>query len=243
MILCYPAYKGNAKLWWHFAIDSVLEEQVRKKNRTWTWEYIKEHRELCKTYADAHKERCASKKPSATVEATCSIAEQKLDLFNLILIRKRIQLEVDRLRQEEETKKESGSKSAWFGGWFGRGKKEEERTDIEKSIQAAMTPEEKKKLHKAIGYEDNMAPLELPEHYEAVHMRFTLKALEIGLYDDSKYGKTYDHGASDWHSLQTLMLVKLNMTTCTVKQRPAASALKYKSYNYIVFPCNNCSVL
>lgn len=199
---------------------------MRKKNRSWTWENIREHRELCKTYAEAHKERCASKKPSATVEATCSIAEQKLDLFNLILIRKRIQLEVDRLRQEEETKKGSDSKSTWFGGWFGRGKKEDDRTVLEMSIQAAMTPEEKKKLHKAIGYEDNMAPLELPEHYEAVHMKFTLEALEIGLYDDSEYCKTYGRGSFDLKSLQTLMLLKLNMTTCSVKQRPAASALK-----------------
>ncbi|XP_023292594.2 vacuolar protein sorting-associated protein 13 [Lucilia cuprina] len=220
------SYKGNARIWWKFAIHSVLEEQVRKKNRSWTWEHIKEHRELCKTYAEAHKERCASKKPSATVEATCTIAEQKLDLFNLILIRKRVQLEVDRLRQGEELKKEAIAKSSWFGGWFGRGKKnEDERSDLEISIQAAMTPEEKRKLHQAIGYEDNMAPLELPEHYEAIHMKFTLKALEIGLYDDSELCKTYGRGSVDWHSLQTLMLIKLNMTTCTVKQRPAASAI------------------
>lgn len=183
---------------------------------------------MCRTYAEAHKERCASKKPSATVEATCALAEQKLDLFNLILIRKRVQLEVDRLRQGEELKKEAVAKSSWFGGWFSRGKKnEDEHSDLEISIQAAMTPEEKRKLHQAIGYEDNMAPLELPEHYEALHMKFTLKALEIGLYDDSELVKTQGRGTSvDYHSLQTLMLIKLNMTTCTVKQRPAASAIK-----------------
>lgn len=218
-------YKGNAKIWWKFAIDSVLEEQIRKKNRSWAWDHMRQHRTLCKAYAEAHKERCSSKKPSATVEATCLIAEQKLDLFNLILIRKRVQLEVDRLRQGEE--KEQNCSKSWFSGWFGGGKKNDnDSTDIEKSIQAAMTPEEKRKLHKAIGYEDNMAPLQLPEEYEAVHMTFILKALEIGLYDDSDYCKKYGRGSVDWQSLQTLMLVKLNMTTCTIKQRPAASALK-----------------
>lgn len=230
-------YRGNAKLWWKFAIDSVLEEQVRKKVRSWTWEHIKQHRSLCKAYAEAHKERCISKKPSATVEASCLIAEQKLDLFNLILIRKRVQLEVDRLKQGDESKDQKCGKS-WFSGWFGGGKKNvNESSDIEKSIQAAMTPEEKQKLHKAIGYEDNMAPLELPEEYEAVHMKFTLKALEIGLYDDSEFCKKHGKGPVDLHSLQTLMIVKLNMTTCTVKQRPAASALKYVLY-FFFFICN-----
>ncbi|XP_058986884.1 intermembrane lipid transfer protein Vps13 [Musca domestica] len=215
-------YKGNAKTWWKFAITAVLEEQIKKKNRSYTWEHIKEHRQLCRTYAESHKERCLTKKPSATLEETCALAEQKLDLFNLMLIRKRIQLEVDRVRQSEETKKENTKKAGWFGGWFGGGKKndDDEQVDLVSSIQAAMTPEEKKKLHKAIGYEDNMAPLQLPEHYEAVHMKFTLGAFEIGLYDDSE-----GPGAVDYHSLQTIMLLKLNTTTCTVKQRPGANAI------------------
>ncbi|XP_059226468.1 intermembrane lipid transfer protein Vps13 [Stomoxys calcitrans] len=216
-------YKGNAKIWWHFAITSVLEEQIKKKNRSYTWEHIKEHRQLCRTYAESHKERCLSKKPSATLEETCALAEQKLDLFNLMLIRKRIQLEVDRVRQSEETKKENTKKAGWFGGWFGGGGKKDDnddQVDLVSSIQAAMTPEEKKKLHKAIGYEDNMAPLQLPEHYEAVHMKFTLSSFEIGLYDDS-----VGPGAMDYHSYQTIMLLKLNTTTCVVKQRPGANAL------------------
>lgn len=201
-----------------------MEEQIKKKNRSYTWEQIKEHRQLCRTYAEAHKERCLTKKPSATLEETCSLAEQKLDLFNLMLIRKRIQLEVDRVKQSEETKKENTKKAGWFGGWFGGGKKDDndDQVDLVSSIQAAMTPEEKKKLHKAIGYEDNMAPLQLPDYYEAVHMKFTLNSFEIGLYDDSD-----GPAAVDYHSLQTIMLLKLNTTTCVVKQRPGANAIRY----------------
>lgn len=155
------------------------------------------------------------------------MAEQKLDLFNLIVIRKQVQLEVDRLRQGEELKKEAKSKSSWFSGWFSGAKKEEDDTsELQLSIQKAMTPEEKRKLYSAIGYEDNMVPLELPDYYEAIHMKFTLKALEVGLYDDSDICRKYGAGSVDWHSLQTLMLIKLNMTTCTIKQRPAASAIR-----------------
>lgn len=227
-IFIISAYKGNAKTWWHFAITSVMEEQIRKKNRSYTWENIQEHRRICRLYAEAHKERSLSKKPSATVELTCNLAEQKLDLFNLMLIRKRIQLEVDRVRQEVETKKETTKKAGWFGGWFGGGggnkNADDDNPDLASSIQAAMTPEEKMKLHKAIGYEDNMAPLQLPEHYEAVHMKFTLQSFEIGLYDDEY--KKYGSESVDWHTLKTLMLLKLNMTTCTVKQRPAANAIR-----------------
>lgn len=50
--------------------------------------------------------------------------EQKLDLFNLVLIRKRVQIEVDKIRKDEESKQ--SQKSGWFGGWFGGGRKTED---------------------------------------------------------------------------------------------------------------------
>lgn len=176
-----------------------------------------------------------NKKPSATLEETCTLAEQKLDLFNLILIRKRVQLEVDRVRQDVEAKKGATKQASWFGGWFSGGNKNEkdDHPDLASSIQAAMTPEEKRKLHKAIGYEDNMAPLQLPEHYEAVHMKFSLQSFEIGLYKDEC--KNDISKSVDWHSWQTLMLLKLNMMTCTVKQRPAASAIRYNKDSELFF--------
>lgn len=39
-------------------------------------------------------------------------------MFNLILIRKRVHLEIERIKKEEMQKKEEKKKQGWFGGWY-----------------------------------------------------------------------------------------------------------------------------
>lgn len=107
-------------MWWKFAITCILEENVKRKQREWSWEHIKAHRELCLLYSGAYKEKELAKKPTATQVERVKMCEARLDLFNLVLIRNRVGLEVDRIKlKEEEEQKNKG----WFGGWFGGGKK------------------------------------------------------------------------------------------------------------------------
>lgn len=81
---------------------------------------MKAHRELCLDYAGAYKDKEMAKKPTSTQVEMVKMCEEKLDLFNLVLIRNRVGLEVDRIKlKEEEEQKNKG----WFGGWFGGAKK------------------------------------------------------------------------------------------------------------------------
>lgn len=78
----------------------------------------------------AYKETLLSAKPSATVIELCNLAEKKLDLFNLKLIRQRVFYEVRLYKEEMKTKKEEEKKSSgWFSGWFGT-KKSDPELDI-----------------------------------------------------------------------------------------------------------------
>lgn len=61
-----------------------------------------------------YKERETSKKPSKTLEESCKMLEEKLDLFNLLLIRQRVNIDIAKLRDSEPPQK-----SGWFGGWWG----------------------------------------------------------------------------------------------------------------------------
>lgn len=88
------AYKGNAKVWWKFAYNCIVETEIKRKKDNWSWLRIQEHRERCRQYADAHKSKLMTKKPAAAVVQTCEKFEEKLDLFNLLLIRQRVELEV-----------------------------------------------------------------------------------------------------------------------------------------------------
>lgn len=86
-------YRGHYKVWWKFAFDSVLHD-VRRRKKNWSWDHMLEHRNLCKSYADVYKTKMTAKKISGELTATCEFYEEKLDLFSLVVIRQRIELEV-----------------------------------------------------------------------------------------------------------------------------------------------------
>lgn len=87
-----------------------------------------------------------------------------------------------------------------------------------------MTPEEKAKMYKAIGYEENSQPKDLPIGYVALKMNFKLIALEIGLYQEVQLND--DQGSAlDYFNLPSIILLKFSMATATILQRPAADAI------------------
>ncbi|XP_017837309.1 vacuolar protein sorting-associated protein 13 isoform X2 [Drosophila busckii] len=218
-------YKGHAKQWWKFAITAVLEHDIRRVHRTWTWSYIKEHRERCNTYAEKYKERELSKKPPASLLAACTLLETELDLFNLLLIRQRVNIEIAKLREAAPEEK-----PGWFSGWWGGGggaKKEEagNEQNFARKFEAAMTAEEKAKLYNAIGYQENAHPQDVPESYEAIKLHFKLIALDIGLYQELEIDNNDTRKSYNYHDLPAIMLLKFNMATASITQRPAAEAI------------------
>lgn len=84
-----------------------------------------------------------------------------------------------------------------------------------------MTPGEREKLYKAIGYQEGAVPTELPENYVATNMKFELKMLEISVINDSN-SKTNLLELSE----NRVLLVQLKGVACELDQRPAAAALK-----------------
>ncbi|EDW02215.1 vacuolar protein sorting-associated protein 13 [Drosophila grimshawi] len=218
-------YKGHYREWWHFAITSVLEVDVRRSRRTWNWEYIKQHRERCNTYAEKYKEREQSKKPPQMLVETCNMLEQELDVFNLLLIRQRVNMEIAKSREAEPA--QSGG---WFSGWWGGGSNTQRsaaETDdnIVRKFEAAMTPEEKAKLYKAIGYEENVKPQDVPETYVAIIMNFKLIALEVGLYQELNNERSNASITNEISGLPSIMLLSFSMATAAITQRPAAEAI------------------
>lgn len=82
-----------------------------------------------------------------------------------------------------------------------------------------MTPAEKEKLFKAIGYHEDGVVTELPIEYVAVVAQFKLQMLEICIRDDSL--DKNDVTVSD-----TVMSYQIHGVSCQIDQRPAASGLK-----------------
>lgn len=125
------AYKGNAKIWWKFAYQCIMETEVKRKKNNWSWNHMLEHRIHCRKYADAYRLKLISKKISADVQKCCDYGEERLDLFNLILIRQRVDLEVEKSGKRHKEEKEKGG---WFGGWWSGNKKDEDSESGDKDI-------------------------------------------------------------------------------------------------------------
>lgn len=88
-------YKGHYKEWWQFAYKCVLEEDVLRRQRNWDWNHMLSHRQLCKDYASAYQNKLTCQgKVSTEHQCVLEKAEKTLDLFNLVVIRQQIELEV-----------------------------------------------------------------------------------------------------------------------------------------------------
>ncbi|KAJ8733309.1 hypothetical protein PYW08_001607 [Mythimna loreyi] len=209
-----PTYKRHYRLWWQFAYQCILEEEVRRRRRNWNWTHMLSHRQLCRDYAAVYQCKLTNR-GKVNTEQQCLIekAEKQLDLFNLVVIRQKIEMEVERLgKLEEEAKKARG----WFSGWWYGGSSRDddlaEGTAIMKQFEKAMTPDEKAKLFRAIDYQENTAPLHLPVEYVAIESYFKLDRLQLNVTDEVEVLKA------------CVDFVEVDM-----KQRPSANALRVEA--------------
>lgn len=113
------SYKGHYKEWWHFAYKCVLEEQVRRRRRDWSWGHICQYRNTCKEYKDLFFKQALKKNLNPDEKKRLEDCEKRLDLTNIVIIRQKIQLETERL----EKKQASAEKKSWFGWMWGSSSK------------------------------------------------------------------------------------------------------------------------
>lgn len=68
---------------------------MRRKKNNWSWDHMLSHRNQCRLYAEAYRTKLLSKKISTDTQKLCDAGEENLNLFNLFLIRQRVDLEVN----------------------------------------------------------------------------------------------------------------------------------------------------
>lgn len=206
-------YRGHYKDWWHFSYTCVLEEDVRRRRRNWDWTHMLSHRQLCKNYANAYQSKLSSRgKVNNDQQSVLDEAEKKLDLLNIVVIRQKIEMEVERLgKLEEEDKKSRGWFSGWWSGSSSKDDEHSEGTAIMKQFEKAMTPDEKAKLFRAIDYQENTAPLHLPTEYVAIESYFELDKLQLFVTDEKEV---------------EVLKACVDHVEVDMKQRPSANALR-----------------
>lgn len=81
-------------------------------------------------------------------------------------------------------------------------------------IKKELTPEEKKRLYKAIDFQENSAPIIYPETFVDKSVSFLLRSLEVELLDD------------DRTTAKQILLNTLTGVNCKVQTRVTASSIK-----------------
>ncbi|CAH2294187.1 vacuolar sorting-associated 13A isoform X1 [Pelobates cultripes] len=207
----------NALKWWKYAINGILEVNVKPGLHMWSWRHIRRHRQAVKRYKEIYKSKITTKKPLEDVLCVCEDYEKTLDIFNITLARQQAEVEACKsgLKIFKAGAKDDDSNSkGWFGwmwGWSGENPEKKVETKSG-GLQELMTPEEKAKLFAAIGYSETAVDPTLPKSYEAMIVCVKLLSMSVQLREDKGKPELINLAITD---LSTIL-----------KQRPGAQALK-----------------
>lgn len=204
--------KGHAKAWWKYAYNSVVGEYVRP----FSWKAIKEHRHFYRQYKELYMKRLQM--PNDTeIRVDVQMLEDKLNIANVLMAREEAKLEL--LRSEPNRAVPRKKEKGWWASWFGTEEVDaepEEEIEVigerERSFWSRLTPEEKEKLYEAIEYAD--ASAEVPEHYIAHKVNFTLANCTLSLIGSTKGGQ------------QEVLVATLTQFLTSLETRPGARAFK-----------------
>lgn len=199
---------NNAKIWWHFAYEAILEEQVRRRRRNWSLKHMHEHVLKVQAYKAQYKVKLQTKQSSEKLK----IFEDELDVFNITLARRQAELEVE--EQQLSAPKQSWISSWWYGG--DQTSVTPQTQDIAKQFEKAMTPAEKEKLYAAIGYQENTSAPIYPVTFVSKRMNFLLKNFSLAVHDEAR-------------SKTIVVQVLLDDMSASFEQRPRTEAVKLES--------------
>nr|XP_056721786.1 intermembrane lipid transfer protein VPS13C [Euleptes europaea] len=212
----------NARKWWKYAINSILEVHIRRYSHMWSWSNIRHHRQLLKSYKNVYKNKLTQAKVSEETQKQMQDLEKTLDVFNITLARQQAQVEIIRSGQKLLRKKSTdGEKKGggWFSGLWGKKepkkKEDEEELLAPETIDDLMTLEEKTKLFTAIGYSESSHNLALPKQYVAHVVSLKLLSTSFTIKEDKNVP-------------DTLKIQIIDLST-KISQRPGAQALKVEA--------------
>ncbi|XP_026526945.1 vacuolar protein sorting-associated protein 13A [Notechis scutatus] len=210
---------NNARIWWRYVTQGILEVNIQPKLQMWSWEHIRYHRNQVKSYKELYKIKITSKKVTQETLFMLEDLEKTLDIFNITLARQQAEFEAIKAglkifkpgaKQDDE---DSGGWFSWMWGWSG-GKSSETKQEP-KGIEQFMTPQEKDKLYAAIGYSETAVDPTLPKTYEAMKLYVKLISMSVLIRENTE-------------KPELIKLALIDLCT-TVAQRPGAEAIRFES--------------
>ena len=162
-------------MWWKFSYNCIVENGIRRKKREFSWEYIKGTCDKRKKYTELYKQKLLGKNVG-------DLEKYERELNLIIIVMGRSQAELD-TREILESRKAT-AKKGWFSGWWSSSASNESSGEVIKDIKKEFTPQEKEKLYKAIGYEEDTLLQLYPPEFIAHRLKFNINLLKISIQSD-----------------------------------------------------------
>uniref|UniRef100_A0A8C3YAK4 Vacuolar protein sorting 13 homolog A n=1 Tax=Catharus ustulatus TaxID=91951 RepID=A0A8C3YAK4_CATUS len=213
---------NNAKIWWKYVLDGILEVNVQPKLQMWSWEHISHHRKQVKNYKEMYKTKITSKKPNEEILKLLEEFEKTLDIFNITLARQQAEVEATKaglkiyrpgVKQDDEN---SGGWFSWIWSWSALYNcTTPSIVPSELCLEELMTQEEKAKLYAAIGYSETAVDPTLPKSYEAMKFSANLLSMSISIRENKQSPTLIEFALTDLSTVFT--------------QRPGAQAIRFET--------------
>ncbi|CAF1248487.1 unnamed protein product [Rotaria sordida] len=177
---------------WKFAYTVILNEEVRPRLASYKWENIKANRDRFREYHELYYQELTGN-ASKTQKQLAEELEKKIDVFNLIFIRRTVEIEIKKKKAEQKQKSWLDKMTSWWSS-------DSDDENSEFNIDGATAAEEKKKLYDAIGYAEDDGSLAYPEEYVDIDLSIRLTMLEINVW--SNINEKNLHFIIDLHSFE-----------------------------------------
>ncbi|KAM6169962.1 intermembrane lipid transfer protein VPS13A [Rhynchocyon petersi] len=210
----------HAREWWSYAINGVLEVNIRPSLRMWSWKHISGHRQKVKQYKELYKKKLTVKKLPVDLIMSLEELEKILDVFNITLTRQQAEVEVKKTGGKiyKEGEQDSEARTGWLDwlwSWSGPSVNEQQPDIKPGTLEEMLTPEEKAKLYEAIGYSETAVDPTLPKTFEAMKFFVHLKSISIVLRES--------------HQKSELLEILIEEFSTLIVQRPGAQAIKFET--------------
>lgn len=149
----------------------MVENGTRRRKRDFSWKYIESNCLKRKQYTDLYKKKLLGERVDGLEQL-----EKELNLIVIVMARGQAELATKRIQQ-------ANSKKGWLGGWWGSSGKTED--SVLDDIKKEMTPEEKDKIFKAIGYDEKTLVQLYPLDFVAHKAKFKIKHFKVSIARES----------------------------------------------------------
>ncbi|KAJ6225422.1 hypothetical protein RDWZM_003967 [Blomia tropicalis] len=160
--------KRDPLLWWKFIYTSIVETGVRRKKREFSWQSIHEIGRKRKIYTELYRRKLLGENVTNLEDY-----EKDLNLITIVMARSRAEMDTKEILDARKEK----AKRGWLSGWWSSSAPK--NNEVIKDIKEEFTSEEKDKLYKAIGYDENSLLQLYPPEFIAHRLSFKINLFKI----------------------------------------------------------------